>query len=68
MCGLASMLAGVCLAAAVHWWEPDNLPLLVFCIGITAFVIFTHRGNLARMAAGTENRARRLWLFRPRTA
>ena len=66
--GLASMLAGACLAAAVYWREPDNLPLLTFCIGITAFVIFTHRGNIARMAAGTENRARRLWLFRPRAA
>ena len=66
--GLASMLAGACLAAAVHWWEPADVPLLVFCIGITLFVIFTHRGNIARMAAGTEHRARRLWLFRPRTA
>lgn len=64
--GLASMLAGVGLCIAVYLQGGDNQPLLTFCIGITAFVIYTHRGNLARMVAGTENRARRLWLFRPR--
>ena len=32
------------------------------------FVIYTHRGNIARMRAGRENRVRRLWLFRSRTA
>ena len=66
--GLASMLAGAALIAAVYWWEPGNTPLLMFCILVTALVIFTHRGNIARMAAGTEHRARRLWLFRSRTA
>jgi len=64
--GLASMLAGVGLSIAVYRFDPGNTPLLVFCILITAFVIYTHRGNLARMAAGTEGRARRLWLFRSR--
>jgi glycerol-3-phosphate acyltransferase PlsY len=66
--GLASMLAGVALCVAVYLQGGDNLPLLAFCIGVTAFVIYTHRGNLARMAAGTENRARRLWLFRSRAS
>jgi len=66
--GLASMLAGAGLIAAVYWWEPGNTPLLVFCVLVAALVIFTHRGNIARMAAGTEHRARRLWLFRSRAA
>jgi glycerol-3-phosphate acyltransferase PlsY len=65
--GLASMLAGVALSIAVYRLEPGNTPLLGFCILVTALVIYTHRGNLARMAAGTENRARRLWLFRSQT-
>jgi hypothetical protein len=26
-------------------------------------IAFTHRTNIARMRAGTEPRARRLWLF-----
>jgi hypothetical protein len=33
---------------------------------MAAFVVYTHRANLARMRSGTENRARRLWLLRPR--
>jgi glycerol-3-phosphate acyltransferase PlsY len=61
------MLAGAGLIAAVYLIEPRNAPLLGFCILITAFVIYTHRGNIARLAAGTESRAR-LWLFRSRTA
>jgi glycerol-3-phosphate acyltransferase PlsY len=66
--GLASMLAGVALCLAALVFDPADPPLLYFCLGVTAFVIFTHRGNLARMAAGTESRARRLWLFRSRAA
>jgi hypothetical protein len=31
-------------------------------------VVFTHRGNIARMRAGNEHRVQRLWLFRSRTA
>jgi len=62
--GLASILAGVGLTIAVYRFDPGNTPLLGFCILVTALVIYTHRGNLARMAAGTESRARRLWLFR----
>jgi glycerol-3-phosphate acyltransferase PlsY len=63
--GLASMLAGVALVVAVYIFDAGDIPLLAFCILITAFVIFTHRANIARMAAGTEHRAR-LWLFRSR--
>ncbi|HWJ34532.1 MAG TPA: glycerol-3-phosphate 1-O-acyltransferase PlsY [Steroidobacteraceae bacterium] len=66
--GLASMLAGAALVVAVYISEPANTPLLEFCILVTALVIYTHRGNIARMAAGTEHRARRLWLFRSRAA
>ena len=66
--GLASMLAGVGLAIAVRVATPGDLPLLAFCLTVTVFVIFTHRANIARMLAGTESRARKLWLFRPRAA
>jgi glycerol-3-phosphate acyltransferase PlsY len=66
--GLASILAGVGLTIAVYRFDPGNTPRLVFCILVTALVIYTHRGNLARMAAGTESRARRLWLFRSQSS
>jgi glycerol-3-phosphate acyltransferase PlsY len=64
--GLASMLAGASLVVAVWVREPDNTPLLTFSIAVAVLVIYTHRGNIARMHAGTESRARRLWLFRSR--
>jgi glycerol-3-phosphate acyltransferase PlsY len=41
-------------------------PLLVFGIVMAAFVVYTHRSNIGRMRSGVENRARRLWLLRPR--
>ena len=66
--GLASMLSGIVLVAAVYVREPNNIPLLSFCAAVTAFVIYTHRGNIARMRAGQESRVRRLWLFRSRAA
>jgi acyl phosphate:glycerol-3-phosphate acyltransferase len=66
--GLASMLSGVVLVAAVYVREPNNVPLLSFCAAVTAFVIYTHRGNIARMRTGQESRVRRLWLFRSRAA
>jgi hypothetical protein len=31
-------------------------PLTVFLLAATLFTLFTHRGNLARMRAGTEPR------------
>jgi len=66
--GLASMLAGAALVAIVLLIEPHDLPLVAFCAVIELLVIFTHRANIARMYAGTENRVRKLWLFRSRTA
>ena len=65
---LATMLSGVALVAAVYVLEPGNVPLLTFCLGVTVFVAYTHRSNIARLRAGQENRIRRLWLFRSRAA
>ncbi len=66
--GLATMLSLVTVAVTVLVLEPRDLPLLSFCIAIAAFVIYTHRSNIARMRSGQESRARRLWLFRSRAA
>jgi glycerol-3-phosphate acyltransferase PlsY len=66
--GLATMLAMLVLVIAVYLLEPNNMPLLGFCAAAAAFVIYTHRSNIARMRAGTESRARALWLFRSRAA
>jgi len=62
--GLGSMLGALALAAAgaLGSWEPRT-PLITFGVLTALLVAFTHRSNIARMRAGTEPRAMRLWLF-----
>ncbi len=62
--GLASMLGALALAVAgaVGAWEPRP-PLVTFGVLSALLIAFTHRSNIARMRAGKEPRARRLWLF-----
>jgi glycerol-3-phosphate acyltransferase PlsY len=64
--GLATMLSGISLIGAVYLLEPANAPLLGFCVAVTAFVVYTHRSNIARMRAGEEHRVRRPWQSRSR--
>lgn len=62
--GLASILGAVSFAVAIaaSSIEP-RIPLLTFAALSAVLIAFTHRGNVARMVAGTEPRARRLWLL-----
>ncbi|MBC7982690.1 MAG: glycerol-3-phosphate 1-O-acyltransferase PlsY [Candidatus Obscuribacterales bacterium] len=63
--GLATMLAT--LAFTIYQFVTHGtLPLTLFGAAMTAFVVYTHRSNIARMRVGNENRVRRLWLLRPR--
>ena len=64
--GLGTMLGTATLPAYFALSAPGRVPLLVFGLVLAAFIVFTHRSNLQRMRAGDENRARRLWLLRPR--
>ena len=64
--GLGTMLGTATLPASFLLMRPPNPALVVFGLAMTAFVAYTHRSNLARMYRGSENRARRLWLLRPR--
>lgn len=62
--GLSSIVAS--LAIPVYLLIRDGgqmTPALGFALACAALVIWTHRGNVRRMRAGTEPRARRLWLF-----
>jgi glycerol-3-phosphate acyltransferase PlsY len=62
--GFASIMAS--LAMPVYLLMRDGLqltPALGFALACAALVIFTHRGNIRRMRAGSEPRAQRLWLF-----
>jgi glycerol-3-phosphate acyltransferase PlsY len=62
--GLGSMLGALALAAAgfLGPWEP-RAPLIAFGVLTAVLIAYTHRSNIARMRAGTEPRAMRLWLF-----
>lgn len=61
--GLATMLAALTVPVTL-WLRQASEPLLVFAVVMAAFVVWAHRSNIARMRAGNENRARRLWLLR----
>jgi glycerol-3-phosphate acyltransferase PlsY len=62
--GLASILGAITFAvgAATSSVMP-RAPLLTFALFGAVLIAFTHRSNISRMLAGTEPRARRLWLL-----
>ena len=64
--GLGTILGSATLPLYFAFTTPRSLPLVVFGLSMAAFIVFTHRSNVQRMRAGIENRARRLWLLRPR--
>ena len=63
--GLATMAAAVFFPIYAAW-SLDSRALVAFGVLTALFVAYTHRGNIARMRAGTEHRAERAWLLRPR--
>jgi len=62
--GLASIVsaAGLAVAVAVGHQAPRT-PLVTFAVLSTLLMAFTHRSNIQRMLAGTESRAKKLWLL-----
>jgi glycerol-3-phosphate acyltransferase PlsY len=62
--GLASIIAA--LAIPIYLLMRDGAaftPVMGFALACAALVVYTHRANVRRMRAGTEPRARRLWLL-----
>jgi glycerol-3-phosphate acyltransferase PlsY len=58
------MLSAFALAVSIALSAGNpRAPLLSFGVLVALLIVFTHRSNIARMRAGTESRARRLWLF-----
>jgi glycerol-3-phosphate acyltransferase PlsY len=64
--GLGTMLGSATLPVYFAVTAPERAPYVVFGVAMAAFIVYTHRSNVQRMRAGNENRARRLWLLRPR--
>ncbi len=65
--GLATMVATAAFPVyvAAAGIDPSRALLSFGCV-MLLFVCYTHRSNIERMRAGTENRAQRLWLMRKR--
>ena len=62
--GLASIAASLAMPIYLLIRDGARLtPALGFALACALLVIYTHRGNVRRMRAGTEPRARRLWLL-----
>lgn len=65
--GLGTMLAVASFPVYLALTEAEpSAALLAFGCAMTLFVCYTHRSNIERMRTGTESRARRLWLLKPR--
>jgi glycerol-3-phosphate acyltransferase PlsY len=64
--GLGTMLGTATLPVYFALAAPRSPALVAFGVAMAVFVAYTHRSNIERMRAGNENRARRLWLLRPR--
>ena len=58
--GLATMCAAIGAALLIGFTElPEGMGLFLFASVLAAFIVFTHRENIKRMMAGTENRMSR---------
>ena len=62
--GLSSIVASLAIPVYLLMRDGARLsPLMGFSLACAVLVIYTHRGNVRRMRAGDEPRARKLWLF-----
>jgi len=52
---LGSIVAAVLIPVFV-WWQSDWRPLLIAAVVGAALIVFAHRGNIQRLASGTESR------------
>lgn len=55
---LSSMLTAATFPVLVHLTRPDARATLVASVALAALIIFSHRANIRRLLAGTENRFR----------
>jgi glycerol-3-phosphate acyltransferase PlsY len=63
--GVATMLAAA-IAPLYVFAALDSPPLLALAAFMAAFVAYTHRSNIARLRAGTEERSERMMFWRRR--
>ena len=61
--GLATMIAGIVLVITAYFFDIHYI-YFYFSILMALFIIFTHRSNITRMINGTENRFKKIMLFK----
>ncbi|HEX5161798.1 MAG TPA: glycerol-3-phosphate 1-O-acyltransferase PlsY [Steroidobacteraceae bacterium] len=62
--GLASITASIAMPIYLLVRDGAHVtPQFGFALACAVLVVWTHRGNIQRMRAGSESRARKLWLF-----
>lgn len=64
--GLATSAAAAAMPVAVRLLGLEPAPLFAYTVAMALLVAWAHRGNFARIRAGTEPHLERLWLLRPR--
>ncbi|RMF10346.1 MAG: glycerol-3-phosphate 1-O-acyltransferase [Candidatus Neomarinimicrobiota bacterium] len=64
MSAAASLPLFLLLLPPLTGMEPPSMSLLVFSLLVPWFIIYTHRSNISRLRAGTENRFEKAMLFR----
>ena len=63
--GLSTMCAAMSAPMALYLTDGSSKPpLLTFLVLVALFVLFTHRANIVRLRQGTENRMRKVMLFK----
>jgi len=64
--GLSTICAGITLIiiTIIHPDQKIFSPFGYFTIGIGLFLIYTHRSNIKRMLAGTENQFKKVMIFK----
>jgi len=63
--GLSTMMAGISAPVYLAVTRlPEDQPLFIYCSAMAAYLIFSHRANIGRMFAGTENRMMRAMFAR----
>jgi glycerol-3-phosphate acyltransferase PlsY len=60
------MTAAASMPVAIQLLDLEPAPLFGYALAMALLIAWAHRGNLARMRAGTEPHLNRLWLLRPR--
>lgn len=62
--GLATIITGLSIPVQCFIFEIGNDYFLITAVIMSLFIVFTHRSNITRLRAGTENQFKKIMIFR----